>query len=501
MDHDTEIDTGDGVAESVPAMSSVEVPIYALKGALSVVSDEETRPYLSGIYLHRVEGALRVVASDGDRLFVASLERGPDELPDWLEDGVLIPGGIMKPRLAFLNSLKESTALVSFAKGAPNLHLSDPKVDILFRMEPLVGMTFPDYQTVIIDKTHGAFTREVATDFQPVGYSSAYLKDVGAMAKVLASDYVRVFSSTEHEPTVIVFDSAPGCVLYLMPSKVSTPLAPATAKLLEGPIKGTIAALTAHQTRWRNKRDELPTTASDAERASIDEKIEEYSARIAKVIVNASPPSLPTPFESFHSELKRRLEGDYVMFASQVQGWFDDGFTVDQAMEHVEEIQQQALGEDDRLTRINERAALSAKRHKTAARDFLKDSRLALVAGGWTGDLVNAKESDEAFAAGYTVDEFVATVSGREAAAAPSEPGPATVEAFMAEIDQLLAERALYRNQDLLEDTPFTEWFEAGLSPAQALDRGLDAWMRGPNEPETAAMEQPTEEQLLDAAE
>ncbi len=95
--------------------------------------------------------------------------------------------------------------------------------------------------------------------------------------------------------------------------------------------------------------------------------------------------------------------------------------------------------------------------------------------------MINAKESDEAFAAGYTADEFVATISGREAAAS-SEPGPATIIAFMEVIDQLLAERNL-TTKDLLDDTPFTEWFKAGLSPAQALERGLDAWLCGPSEP------------------
>ena len=133
------------------------------------------------------------VSSDGDRLFVASFDRDEgDEIPDWLDTGVLIPASELKPRISFLDKLKNGTAVISFATGSPMVMLSDTREDCVFRMTPVIA-DFPDYQKFVIDKTVGAFSREVATDFQPVGYTAGYLKEVGAMAKVLESDYVRMY--------------------------------------------------------------------------------------------------------------------------------------------------------------------------------------------------------------------------------------------------------------------------------------------------------------------
>lgn len=484
----SEENEGTDIVESVAEMTGVSIPIYALRGAISCCTDADAMRHMSGVYVHSFDGNLRIAASDGHRLFVASFE--DLKLPDWLIDGgVLISADDLKPRLALLDKLENTTALISFAKGASHVQVSDAADSVIFKLYPIADATFPDYQAGVVEKALGAFSRE-AGDFQPVGYSAGYLKDVGAMAKLLASDYVRVYSSSAVEPSVVVFDQAPGVVLYLMPSKVDSPLAPQTAKLLEGPIKGTIAALRAHQTRWEQKLEQLPPDAGETERSTIEEKVAEYQARIAKVITAANPPSLPSPFESYQLQLKQRMGDDYQQWANYVQSWFDDGFTVDDAVLHAEEIaakeaDEKAMQDEEHSAHAdlrNERAALSNKKRKTAARDFLKDVRLDLVARGWTGDLANAGEADQAFADGYDVDEFVTVITGREkenAEVVSEKPG--TIMAFMTDIDQLLAEKNL-KAQDLLEDTPFAEWFEAGLTPQQALDRGLEAWLRTPAE-------------------
>ncbi len=483
--------------ETVPALSSVKVPLYALKGALACSSDEETRFYLNGVYIHRIEQSIRVAGTDGKRLFVCMIEQGDMELPAWLDAGVIIPRDELKPRLSFLDKLKEGTAVISFAPGAAKVVLSNANDDTVFRMEPVNG-TFPDYQTGVIDKTHGAFTREASADFEAVGYDAGYLKEVGAIAKVLDSDYVRVFSSTAGEPSVITFDSAPGVILYLMPSTIKTALAPQTAKLLEGPIKGTIAALKAHQTRWQQRYDDLPGTAPESEREAIQIKIEEYVLRIANVIKQANPPALPSPFESFNLELKRRISAeDYQLAEPHVQGWVDDGVSVDVAIAAVEELAAAAAEEanrraeelDGRQPLIEERAALGIKKRKTASREFLKDVRIDLASRHLDGNLANAGDVESHFTNGFTVEEVVARIIEAEGLKDTGTGQPGTLESFTAEVDQLLAGgKGVLSVSELPAEVPIADWFDAGLTPAEAAVRCVE-WVSVEQAPEDGIKE------------
>ena len=487
----------DEVVVTVPKLSYVRVPIYALRGAISCCASEESRPALCGVYVHREDNAVRVVSSDGHRLFVASLEYPEGvEMPDWLDAGVIIPAEALKPRVSLIEKLENTTAIIGFAKNAPKLLVSDPREDCVFKMNPVMSQ-FPEYQRMIEASTP-SFSREVSADFVPVGYDAAYLKDVGALAKLLESENVRVYSSTETAPSVIVFDSAPGVVLYLMPKLVKSPLAPQTARVLAAPIKGTLAALRAHQTRHEQR---LNGAATEAERNEILDKIEEYKKRIAAVIANASPAALPAPA------------------AAEPEISTDD---LKAALEQEPAGEKDAEAEALEVSRA-ERARLTGKKLKSACRDFLRHVRAKLRSQhGLEDTAADAGVVDRLFLEGYSLEQVVAKIAEEhapepeaeqtgeaeagqaeaDAGEQSAEPGtevkapelePAiTIMSWTRALDLILDEKT--GGHLLHDETPLQDWFDAGLTPEQAAERVIDGFYRLPD-PKPEGEQQPEGEE------
>lgn len=108
------------------------------------MSNDETRYYLNGIYLHATENngipVLRAVATDGHRL-------AQFEMP--LPDGASAMPGVIIPR----KTVTEIRKLVEEAADVITLKLSENKMQFEFdhiRMtSKLIDGTFPDYQKVI----------------------------------------------------------------------------------------------------------------------------------------------------------------------------------------------------------------------------------------------------------------------------------------------------------------------------------------------------------------
>ena len=106
------------------------------------ISTEETRYYLTGVYLHAAEGpgTLRAVATDGHRLARAeiALPKGAAAMP-----GVIVPRKVVQ----------EVSRLTDGVDGEIRVALSDSKVRIEFDggvlTSKLIDGTFPDYERVI----------------------------------------------------------------------------------------------------------------------------------------------------------------------------------------------------------------------------------------------------------------------------------------------------------------------------------------------------------------
>ncbi len=141
--------------DDFPEMSTGELPVhFAIEAAdlarlidktRFAISNEETRYYLNGIYVHAATDSdggktLRAVATDGHRLARYDLPtpKGAEDMP-----------GIIVPRKA----IAEIRKLVDDGSGAVEIALSDTKIrfefDGIVLTSKLIDGTFPDYNRVI----------------------------------------------------------------------------------------------------------------------------------------------------------------------------------------------------------------------------------------------------------------------------------------------------------------------------------------------------------------
>lgn len=103
------------------------------------MSNEETRYYLNGVYLHFIDGKLRAVATDGHRLARIEIDSPA---------GAEGMSGIIIPRKAVneISKLLENQKEVQIGLSESKIKFSAGKIILLSK---LVDGTFPDYQRVI----------------------------------------------------------------------------------------------------------------------------------------------------------------------------------------------------------------------------------------------------------------------------------------------------------------------------------------------------------------
>jgi hypothetical protein len=283
--------------EKVAPKASIAVPIRLMLAAMACCSKDDPRAYTSGVYLHAVKRSLRIAATDGHRLFIASYDVDQDaKVPAWVEDGgVILPSEGMKPRLAMIKgeqSLAPEQVKVTFGKDHPTFTITDPADRCIFKMYPIDGK-FPDYERII---EQSSFSAEGRGDFEPVGFNGQYLKAVGDIAKVLEVEAVAIYASKVNEAAVITFPSFPGAVLYLMPTRIEPQMPRGTAAILGPAIRSSIAALRAHETR---NRDWAKEASNAAERDIYNAKADEFRRRIEAMQVHANMrKALPAPAEA-----------------------------------------------------------------------------------------------------------------------------------------------------------------------------------------------------------
>ena len=108
------------------------------------ISTEETRYYLTGVYLHAADKSLRAVATDGHRLarVEADLPKGAAGMP-----GVIVPRKVVQEMHRLLDGVDDDADV--------GLALSDSKIRMSLASavltSKLIDGTFPDYQRVIPD--------------------------------------------------------------------------------------------------------------------------------------------------------------------------------------------------------------------------------------------------------------------------------------------------------------------------------------------------------------
>lgn len=243
------------------------IPVSDLKTLIDrtrfAISNEETRYYLNGIFVHAVEAdgieVLRAVATDGHRLarFQMTLPQGAEGLK-----GIIIPK----------KAVNEIRKLIDEAAADIEVSISDTKMRFAFDhitlTTKLIDGTFPDYERVIprgnnkileLNPAHfasavdrvatimseksravkmtlkgktlilsanspdsGSATEEIEVNFNAdsleIGFNSSYLMDV---AKQMESDGCRMTMSDQTSAPTIIQDISDNSSLYiLMPMQI-----------------------------------------------------------------------------------------------------------------------------------------------------------------------------------------------------------------------------------------------------------------------------------------
>ena len=259
-------------SEDFPAMSGGDLPnefileAGTLKGIIDrtrfAMSNEETRYYLNGLYIHRAQSdgvaVLRTVATDGHRLARVEmpLPDGADEMP-----------GVIVPR----KTVGEIRKLIDEFSGDVGIALSETKIrfefDEIVLTSKLIDGTFPDYDRVIpfdndkalevdpgifanavdlvstisTEKSRavklsldsgslvlsatspeaGSATEELEVDYVSgpleIGFNSNYLLDI---TRQIEGDGARFMLSDGSSPTLVRDNADPGALYVLMPMRV-----------------------------------------------------------------------------------------------------------------------------------------------------------------------------------------------------------------------------------------------------------------------------------------
>ena len=226
------------------------------------ISNEETRYYLNGIYLHSSENAsspmLRAVATDGHRLASKDIP-----LPDGAEN---IPGIILPRKM-----VSELRKLIEETDDEIQISASENKVRLEFGnavlVSKLIDGTFPDYQRVIptnndqfleidcqsfanaVDRVsaisaeksravklniarnkltleafspeHGSASEELDIEYGgnpiEIGFNAAYLLDI---TRQISSDSINIAMADSGSPTMFSEKNDNSALFVLMPMRV-----------------------------------------------------------------------------------------------------------------------------------------------------------------------------------------------------------------------------------------------------------------------------------------
>jgi hypothetical protein len=288
---------------------TIAVPAVLLLAAESIAAkaDKEATE-LRGVMLHmRKEetGMGRVVATDRERLFVGAFGARP--AASWLKVGIMLAQEDLKPRVAMLQKIAGSSLVhITFTKGEHVAMLHDPQGSMVFKVGVSPVTAFPDYEENIKAASFSDFdaaTGETASrdEWKPIGFSSRHMKQCGDIAKILEAGIpkdqrdpmgmvVRMFAASETAPRVFDFTGWPGALLVMATTwPGQTALAPQTVAVLSGALKLTVAALRAHETRWR---DAAAAAKSDEQRSLCDAKADQFRERVQRILASAPDPKL-----------------------------------------------------------------------------------------------------------------------------------------------------------------------------------------------------------------
>ena len=295
-------ENGTGGEKPQPKVEIIGVPAALLLAAETIVSKApKDRDDLQGVMIHLKDtGIARIVAFDGFRIFIGSFEAKP--AASWLKGGIMISREDLKPRVNMLLKVAESAVVVlAYAKGEAKATLMDMSQTMSFKVDCAEVKELPDYEQNIQVKTFTDLTddasRTMRPEWEPVGFNSRHMKEVGDIAKILEGGMdkglrekngmtIRIFDQgNANAPRVFDFQGWDGAILIVGAMALPTTQFPLlTAKVLAPAVRGTVAALRAHATRWNEAAKEAKT---DVEREACLAKAASFELRVAAVLARA----------------------------------------------------------------------------------------------------------------------------------------------------------------------------------------------------------------------
>lgn len=178
------------------------IPVDMIKAALLSVSKEQTRYYLGGVLMQRREGVLRIVSTDGHRMFIGAINLDDGLQPDF---AAILPTADVKKALT---GLTRKDAFIHMSLTLKDADVERVKLNgVEFR--PIDG-TFPTYERIVPTETSG-----VAADFDP-----RYYADLGKAAKLLSgSETAMSIAQNGLDPAIVSFVGRKDVLVVLMPRR------------------------------------------------------------------------------------------------------------------------------------------------------------------------------------------------------------------------------------------------------------------------------------------
>ena len=290
MEHRTQVATvvapqSPTLAEVIPATQSLAVPLKFINAALLTSGKDDIRYYLNGVYLHAVDGEIRICATDGHRLIVSRFMPEKDaRIPQWAEDGLILPRGDLQQALPLLGKNAhmhtEPCVTIAQAPGSPAVSLRSTNGFATFALTPVEGK-FPDYARVLASVGE-VLARGEGEAMESAGINSLYLRGATDIAARLGAKAIHSFVGSKDQAAIFTFDGAPDTVLIIMAMRTGPSVSDGVVKLLgSGSINSSIGALRAHVTRTQNA---LADASTDREREELEARKTGLETRIAHLL-------------------------------------------------------------------------------------------------------------------------------------------------------------------------------------------------------------------------
>jgi len=277
---------------------SLVVPVSLLQTALLTAAHKDVRHYLNGVFVHAVDGDVRIVATDGHRLIVSRIDLDGTPVPEWAEAGVIIPAEELRQALPLLSRNgvlpsygarhESGSVVIDYGINHPRVTLRAFNGFASFSLTPVDGK-YPDYARVLASQG-ATLARNEGQALRATGIDTRYLKSVADIAGKLGAKAVHPFIGSDNEQAAFfTFDGAPDTVLIVMGMRSDGDhVSPSVVRMVgkEG-VAASIAAFRAHLTRTVNAlaAPDLP----GPERETLEARRNLFKSKIASLVELTTP--------------------------------------------------------------------------------------------------------------------------------------------------------------------------------------------------------------------